>query len=1749
MKTRFPVIITSALTFTLCAGVMYAQTGDDNPTGVAGQFNGSSSVAGNYDPLTGSVMRSVRDISVPASVGEYPLAFTRTSSSRFAATGVQRLPFGTPGSWRHSYQYTMTSPRAFHQNQLPQPPSSYKLTYPDGRQVNFLPDNNPDPNQRDLYFRGPAGISDRFEQLTNPDQQTCRLLLPDGGSVTFDVFTELHEPDQGPRWIDYSYVISGMTDPHGKFTSVGTDANGDVETIREPGGRTLRLTYYQGRITQVSEHADDNPATPARRSVIYNYSNYGNDIALTSVDYYGAFSATYTYQPSNAGGTNPALLQTCDDPMYGGRMARIAYVFAAGAAHGVLQSENYSSGPGNVGTPVSTLTISGNTRTETRGDGPSRTFTYAGGYLQSWTDFDGHSFSQGHTAGTSGFVSSYTDARGAAYTTDYQRHLWTGLVQTTTLPQTPSDAARPTAQTIYGGQPGCADPNNNDAANPYYPCQTINENGNPIALTRDAATKRVTEILYPGTHPDGSSNAALEKFWYSAALGQLDVHQRKNGFYDHFQHDARGLLLYAWNPGASFSRPSGSEPKTSFTYYPSNDVWGDRVQTVTDPRGYPTTYEYDRRSDGIAYGGRGQVTKITYPGDKYMLFHYDERGRKLWAENELRERTTFTYDDYNRVLTVIQPLTEGRTATTTSTYNPTNGGSTPYAFTANAPDTVTTPPGILTVNLYDPNLRLRQSTAASGTSEAATVLYGYDQVGNRTSMTDPATNVSTTLFDARNRPMSSTSAAPFNYVTGWKYDGAGNLLELTQPDTKKQIYTYDEMNRVRTSKDPENRLTTYTWFPSGKLQNLKDPKQQLTKFAYNERDLQQQMTYPNNQIVNGWAYDPNGNLLTRPTAGGPQQFFTYDERNRPETMRWSNVIDFSDFDYDDAGRLTFARNPYSTITRQYDAGHLTLDRQEFPPVANTLPATVVPQSVVSRRTQGGAGDFDIALPLTGSAGIESRTGGSSGAYTLVLTFLTPVSVQNVAVTSGLGSVISTTSVGSQMVVNLDGVSNAQRLTVTFSGLNDGVNTGDLVVPIHFLAGDVNANATVNATDKAQVQASVGQPVTAANFRLDVTGDGSISSADVAVVKAGSGSAVPPAGPPSRIVDVVYLYDSAGRRDRIVAGTDYDFTYRYDEMGRLKRIFRTALPSAVYRYDYDVNSNVTARVDELRGTTLGFVPDELNRIKERVITLPGAAGGEVSHERYGYDAMSRLTTTNRDEDGLRDGFAYNDAGELTTTRYGQQWNGTAWVNPNRSVDYVLDDAGNRDSVIEGGTHDYVANALNQYTTAADQPATHGSQHELSNHAGVDYHYLADTYLSEVVSAVGTMRFGYDALGRRVKKTEGAQTPGESTTWFAYDGAHAIVESSSDGTAIANTLYGQGADELIARNNYGTAQYFHQDRLGNVTMVTGGDGSILETYRYDAFGAPTIKSPNGTTLSQSAINNRFLFTGREWVPQYGFYEYRARAYNPALGRFMSEDPMGFSAGDTNLYRYGGGDPVNKTDPSGLDTYIGARSLSGTYPQPVWSNNFLTGHQFVFTTNPNGSLAHTYGWGENRWGMFVGYWANGADTHNDTTAATALIQTYGSQHSNGSAWQGNSALDPFIAIAFAQLQSESGHANLWATSSCRTEAEHLVATAQFLQSRFLFNDNSTGAPVFSARAVSGFTADGRPIYVDTTPWESAGYADAASYAAARQESALQYANAQAVPTWDPFYQSDFNTIFAGHNPGLADGVGGAYLTSGGH
>jgi len=167
------------------------------------------------------------------------------------------------------------------------------------------------------------------------------------------------------------------------------------------------------------------------------------------------------------------------------------------------------------------------------------------------------------------------------------------------------------------------------------------------------------------------------------------------------------------------------------------------------------------------------------------------------------------------------------------------------------------------------------------------------------------------------------------------------------------------------------------------------------------------------------------------------------------------------------------------------------------------------QSAFSRKVHGGAGTFDVPLPLTGNVGVECRSGGATNDYQMIINFATSVTVGDAAVTSGTGSVSSFSVSGSQVTVNLTGVTNVQRITVTLFNVNDGTHMGNVPVSMGVLVGDVNGNAVVNASDVSLTKSQVGQAVSGSNFREDVNANGTISATDVALVKSDVGTALPP----------------------------------------------------------------------------------------------------------------------------------------------------------------------------------------------------------------------------------------------------------------------------------------------------------------------------------------------------------------------------------------------------------------------------------------------------------------------------------------------------------------------------------------------------------------------------------------------------------------------------------------------------------------
>src|SRR5215472_2685813 len=212
-------------------------------------------------------------------------------------------------------------------------------------------------------------------------------------------------------------------------------------------------------------------------------------------------------------------------------------------------------------------------------------------------------------------------------------------------------------------------------------------------------------------------------------------------------------------------------------------------------------------------------------------------------------------------------------------------------------------------------------------------------------------------------------------------------------------------------------------------------------------------------------------------------------------------------------------------------------------------------------------------------------------------------------------------------------------------------------------------------------------------------------------------------------------------------------------------------------------------------------------------------------------------------------------------------------------------GNRTSVVDNNVSTgYTPNVVNQYTSlGGGNSISNGSEHEISAYNGVSYGYINDERLKSATIGTTVYTMTYDALGRCMKRTLSSGP----TTFYIYDGEKPVLEYDSSGASVGTNVYGKGVDELLERVAVGVVYYPQQNHEGSVTLLTGTDGSVIERYRYDAFGAPTFYTGTWGARSNTIYDNRFLFTGREYAatyrstfvtPSFSFYEYRARAYNP-------------------------------------------------------------------------------------------------------------------------------------------------------------------------------------------------------------------------------------------------------------------------------
>jgi len=901
----------------LLPATLLAEQGDDNPTGVAGVFNGNSTTAGNFDPYTGNAMRGpIDDIVIPASAGAYPLKWTRYFNSHVTHSNVV-----IGGWWRYSYLgygYDYSGKIAY---------------FPDGRSLKFQPK--------------PYGVP---ESIENPYPQTLATLhLADGGQVIF--------PATGPG----QYKVSKVVDPYGLETTIVDSGSGSSKTtkITEPGGRYLLVSYRSdGNVSQVQGF--DGVNSQPIQSVTYtwttqtlsmpNGSNSHSFTVLTRADYSDGTSATYTYIEGNYPvpictypyGTDyayVALLATADDTRYTGAMRQIKYQYYGTGNKTRISSENNFTGEA-----VSTITGVGNnngttTATETRGDGPTRTFNYydvnrcqdcpppdtgicmppepTDGKLQNYTDFLGHTttltYETDATKPSAGYITAVTDANGN--TTTYTRSNLSWGILRVTYPPTPSEPQGSHIDQTY-----------TDEAHPYYLASRTDELQHTTTYTRDA-NNRITRKDYPA--------GGDEKFTYNN-FNEVLMHQMTSGGTESFAYDTRGLKT-------TFTDALGNV--TTYTYYTSGP-WTDRIQTVTYPvnaSGFVATetYDYDRAYDangqnsGLStaqapVAGRGLVTRITHADGTYQSVGYDKYGNKLWQEDELRHRTSSTYDAYKRVLTTTDPLGH----TTTNNYVPT-GKTSSWITTSSLPFYTTLPSTKKTTFYYDANWRKKQVQQAPGTADEANTYFTYDNVGNQLTTKDPRGNVTTNAYDNRNRLTSTTDA--LSHATSFTYDAHSNKLTETHANGEVITFdTYDPMNRLThktvqrdNNTPPTLDVTQMTYDYAGNLHTFTDEDRNVYTYSYDLMNRLTSMIYPN-ALHEDTSYDAAGNVATyKNRAGAVKTFSQFDNRNRSHYFSWNDgSTPWQSTSYDDVSRVTQIANSVSTINNTYlNDNHLSTQEE------------------------------------------------------------------------------------------------------------------------------------------------------------------------------------------------------------------------------------------------------------------------------------------------------------------------------------------------------------------------------------------------------------------------------------------------------------------------------------------------------------------------------------------------------------------------------------------------------------------------------------------------------------------------------------------------------------------------------------------------------------------------------------------------------------------------------------------------------
>jgi RHS repeat-associated protein len=423
--------------------------------------------------------------------------------------------------------------------------------------------------------------------------------------------------------------------------------------------------------------------------------------------------------------------------------------------------------------------------------------------------------------------------------------------------------------------------------------------------------------------------------------------------------------------------------------------------------------------------------------------------------------------------------------------------------------------------------------------------------------------------------------------------------------------------------------------------------------------------------------------------------------------------------------------------------------------------------------------------------------------------------------------------------------------------------------------------------------------------------------------------------PATGIDTTWKYLLDGRIDVLQdnATSANIIDYGYDTAGRMNQVvtkisgFNT---NRTVNYQLDANGNRT----QLKWPTqdaayaVNYCYDNLNRMTGAIenATDPTCATNVLA--TYAYDPQSRRTSVAYGNGASMTYTSYTNAGDLQTLN--ENFTGTSndntfsygYTPAHQTLTIAASNSAFFWQPSANSSTNYTPNTLNQYSAIGSQTAggtscqgaAQGLSYDCNGNLTFDgiftYTYDPENRLVTATKTGNTVQatYTYDPLGRRIEKSGN----GVTTTYFLSEGTDEIAEYNSGKVVTTRYIPGPAIDAPIAMEtaSTGAKEYFHTDRQGSIVAMSDSTGNLVEgPYIYDAWGNCFIG-----IIACSTSGEPYRFTGRRLDSETGLYYYRARYYDPAKGRFLQTDPVGYKA-DLNLYTYVGNDPSDKTDSGGL------------------------------------------------------------------------------------------------------------------------------------------------------------------------------------------------------------------------------------------